>query len=75
MNKRPTIMRTKLEIKLMTSFRPVGEFPPEKATATFPITNEMDGRMAPAMIEADVPITNRILSVKERKLKNFKKEI
>jgi len=69
------MIATKPEIKLMTSFRPDGEFPPEKATATFPITKEMDGTMAPAMIEADVPITNRILSVKERKLKNFRKEI
>ncbi len=69
------MISTRLEIKLMTSLRPVGVFPPEKATATLPITSEMEGRMAPAIIAAKVPNTSRALSVKERKLKNLKNEI
>jgi hypothetical protein len=59
----------------MTSFKPVGVLPPEKATATLPITSEMEGRIAPAIMAADVPTPSKILSVRERKLKNLMKEI
>lgn len=59
----------------MTSFKPVGVLPPENATATFPMIKEIEGRMAPAIIAADVPTPNSILSVVERKLKNLKNDI
>ena len=46
----------------MMSLRPFGVLPPEKATATFPITSEIEGRIAPAMTAAEVPKKRRILS-------------
>lgn len=60
------MIMTKLEIKVITSLRPAGVFPPEKATATLPMTIEIEGRMAPASTAAAVPITRRSLSVRDR---------
>ena len=52
------------------------EVPPlVKAAATFPITSEIDGRMAPAKTAARVPAISRSLSVGVRYVKYFVKAI
>ena len=57
------MISTRLEIKLIMSLRPLGVFPPENATATFPITRETEGKIAPAIMAEEVPTTSKILSV------------
>jgi hypothetical protein len=49
--------------------------PPLNATATLPMTSEMEGRIAPARIAAPVPAYRRTLSVVVRYVKYFEKAI
>jgi len=49
--------------------------PPLKATATLPITREIDGKIAPAKIAAIVPAIRSNLSVGVRYVKYFVKAI
>jgi hypothetical protein len=74
MNSKSTIINTNPDIKLIMSLSPLGVFPPENATATFPMTSDIEGRIAPARTAAEVPKKRSILSGKVRKLKNFRKE-
>ena len=62
MNSNRTIINTNPEIKLMMSLRPLGVLPPENATATFPMTSDIEGRIAPASTAAVVPKKSSILS-------------